>query len=620
MAKKYIKWFACGAVAILLLCMAMVILFDPFYQYHKPLPGLKAVLSDKEYQCVGTLKTFEYDSVIAGSSVAENYNIRWFDENFDCTGIKAIRSYGATADLCYLLDIAFKEQDLKYVFYSMDPTALSANPQITFEETGCPMYLYDDNYLNDIKYLLNKDVLLEKIPYMIANSFIGDYDEGNSYSWAQWKTFSKETLMSNYPRKETVDEMKSADFAKENLEGNLALLKAQIEKHPDTEFKILMPPYSIVWWDNTYRSGETEGYLYNMEKAMEALIPYENVSLYFFLNERDIVTNLDNYMDAVHFSDEINHYICYSMAEDNYRVTMDNYKDVMADMRELAYSVADVENIEEIDRMTMMNEETFAVPEGFDEVKEGVVYGELKEISYDSKTTGTTRKANIILPPNYDENKKYPVLYLLHGIGGDHDEWLGAEPVNVLSNLVAAGEAKEMITVIPNVRARANDAGNPSDIYTLEHYKAFDNFINELRDDLMPYIEANFPVLTGKENTALAGLSMGGRETLFIGLSMPETFGYLGAFTPAPGLLAYSNYGVSEDGLFTTETMTLPEGTDKFIMINAGDSDQIVSIWPETYHKTLSANGVENIFYVTEGGHDFVVWKNGLYNFAKNIF
>ena len=270
--------------------------------------------------------------------------------------------------------------------------------------------------------------------------------------------------------------------------------------------------------------------------------------------------------------------------------------------------------------MTEKNKELFAVPEGFDTVKEGVTYGELKEITYNSKTTGTTRKANIILPPDYDENKKYPVLYLLHGIGGDHNEWLGAEPVNVLSNLVAAGDAASMIAVIPNVRARANDEGNPQDIYTLEHFKAFDNFINELRDDLMPYIEANYPVLKGRENTAIAGLSMGGRETLFIGCSMPETFGYMGAFTPAPGLLPYTNFGVTENGLFTKETLTLPEDCDMLVMINAGASDEIVSIWPKTYHETLTANGTENTFYVTDGGHDFVVWKNGLYNFAKEIF
>ena len=177
-----------------------------------------------------------------------------------------------------------------------------------------------------------------------------------------------------------------------------------------------------------------------------------------------------------------------------------------------------------------------------------------------------------------------------------------------------------MITVIPNVRARANDAGNPQDIYTLGHYKAFDNFINDLKDDLMPYIEANYPVLTGKENTAIAGLSMGGRETLYIGCTMPDTFGYIGAFTPAPGLLPYTNFGVSEDGLFTTETLTLPKGSDNLVMINAGISDGIVGIWPETYNKTLEENGVDTIFYMTDGGHDFVVWKNGLYNFVKRVF
>ena len=177
-----------------------------------------------------------------------------------------------------------------------------------------------------------------------------------------------------------------------------------------------------------------------------------------------------------------------------------------------------------------------------------------------------------------------------------------------------------MIVVMPNVRARANDAVNLQDIYTLENYKAFDNFINDLRDDLMPYIEVNYPILTGKENTAIAGLSMGGRESLYIGFSMPETFGYIGAFCPVPGIFAYSNFGVSEDGLFTKETFVLPEGSDNFVMIVAGSSDNIVNTWPEIYHKTLDENEVENTFYITAGGHDFEVWKHGLYNFVKCIF
>lgn len=341
MARKFLKWFFGGIAVLLLLCMALVILFDPFYQYHKPLPGLKAVLSDKEYQCVGTLKNFDYDSVIAGSSVAENYNNRWFDEGFDCTSIKAVRSYGATADLCYLLDIAFEKQDLKYVFYNMDPSSLSADPVTTYESTGCPMYLYDDNHFNDIQYLLNKDILFEKIPYMIANSFIGDYDEGNSYNWAQWKTFSEDMLFSQYHRKADIEEMKPADYSKENLEGNLALLTKQIEGHPETTFKIFVPPYSMLWWDSIYRTGDTESYLYNMEKAMETLLTYDNVELYFFLNDREIVTNLNNYMDLLHFSAEVNEYICNSLIDGTHRVTRENYKQVMDDMRSFSYQVVD---------------------------------------------------------------------------------------------------------------------------------------------------------------------------------------------------------------------------------------------------------------------------------------
>lgn len=113
MAKRFLKYFFAGTAVLLLLCILLVVIFDPFYQYHKPLPGLKAVLTDKEYQCVGSLKNFDYDAVIAGSSVSENYNNHWFDEGFNCTSIKAIRSYGATADLCYLLDIAFRDHTVK---------------------------------------------------------------------------------------------------------------------------------------------------------------------------------------------------------------------------------------------------------------------------------------------------------------------------------------------------------------------------------------------------------------------------------------------------------------------------------------------------------------------------
>lgn len=340
-SQKFIKQFFISSGILLLLCIALVVLFDPFFQYHKPLPGLKAVLTDKEYQCVGSLKTFEYDSVIAGSSVAENYYNDWFNEGFDCQVIKAIRSYGATADLCFLLDIAFENQELKYVFYNLDPSALVADTETTYEMTGCPMYLYDDNYMNDVKYWLNKGVLMEKIPYLIANSFMGNYDENDSYNWSQWKQFNSDMALGLYIRKPSISEMKPEDYYQDVLDANLDLLTSRIEAHPETVFYVFMPPYSMLWWDNIYREGDTESYLYNMEYAMKTLLSYDNVKLYYFPNDREVITNLENYMDILHFSQDINHYICDSLINGEHQMDESNYKENIIEMRELSYEIVD---------------------------------------------------------------------------------------------------------------------------------------------------------------------------------------------------------------------------------------------------------------------------------------
>ena len=341
MAQKFLKQFFTASVILLLACVLAVVVFDPFFQYHKPLKGLKAVLTDKEYQCVGSLKTFDYDSVIAGSSVSENYNNGWFDQGFGCKSIKAIRSYGATADLCYLLDIAFEHQDLKYVFYNLDPSALEADPETTYALTGCPMYLYDDNYVNDVRYWLNKGVLMEKIPYLIANSLMGDYDENNSYNWAQWKEFNSDMILGLYIRKPSVSEMKPRDYYEDLLRKNLDMLTDRITAHPETEFYIFVPPYSMLWWDNIYREGDTEAYLYNMEQAMKTLLAYENVKMFYFQNDREIITDLENYMDILHFSPEINRYICDSLIAGKRQVNSENYAEEIRSMRDLAYETVE---------------------------------------------------------------------------------------------------------------------------------------------------------------------------------------------------------------------------------------------------------------------------------------
>jgi enterochelin esterase-like enzyme len=251
----------------------------------------------------------------------------------------------------------------------------------------------------------------------------------------------------------------------------------------------------------------------------------------------------------------------------------------------------------------------YASPFGFDSKKDGNAYGTLTEKSYSSATTGAIRKCYVYTPPNYDPNVTYPIMYLLHGIGGTHTEWPdGGNPNEILSNLINSGEAKPMIVVMPNVRAMKPDTV-PSDVYGIVIVNAFNNFINDLTNDLMPFIKKEYKVSSERTQCAIAGLSMGGMESLHIGIRRLETFGFIGTFSSAPGLP------------LTDEQMKLPDEykNNTFIMICCGLQDDLLS-FSQKYNQSLVDNGVKTTYYTLQGYHNFTVWKNGLYNFAKRIF
>src|SRR5690554_3420894 len=143
-------------------------------------------------------------------------------------------------------------------------------------------------------------------------------------------------------------------------------------------------------------------------------------------------------------------------------------------------------------------------PEGFDQERRGIDKGKIDTITYASKTVGTERRALIYTPPGYSKRKKYPVLYLLHGIGGDEKEWLnGANPQVILDNLYADKKLQPMIVVMPNGRAMADDRAT-GNIFAPDKVEAFARFERDLLDDLIPYVEKNYPALKNRENRAIA--------------------------------------------------------------------------------------------------------------------
>ncbi|WP_215224625.1 alpha/beta hydrolase-fold protein [Echinicola shivajiensis] len=249
-------------------------------------------------------------------------------------------------------------------------------------------------------------------------------------------------------------------------------------------------------------------------------------------------------------------------------------------------------------------------PEGFDQVQSGIAHGKLDTVEYQSKTVGTKRKAVVYTPPNFNKNKKYPVLYLLHGIGGDETEWLrGGQPHVIMDNLYAAGKAEPMIIVMPNGRAMKDDRAT-GNIMAKDKVEAFSTFEKDLLHDLIPFVENNYPVLADREHRAISGLSMGGGQTLNFGLGNLDQFAWVGSYSAAPN--TKSPEILVPDPAYAKDKL-------KLLWISCGDQDGLLGFSQRT-HDYLVKNEVPHIYYLEEGGHDFKVWKNGLYMFSKMLF
>jgi len=249
-------------------------------------------------------------------------------------------------------------------------------------------------------------------------------------------------------------------------------------------------------------------------------------------------------------------------------------------------------------------------PEGFDIPRTGILQGKIDTITYASKTVGTNRRAIIYTPPGYSRGKKYPVLYLLHGIGGDEKEWLkGGQPQVILDNLYADKKVVPMIIVMPNGRAMKDDRVGDN-MMAPDRVQAFATFEKDLLNDLIPFIEKKYPVIKDSEHRAIAGLSMGGGQSLNFGLGNLDKFAWVGGFSSAPNT--------------KPPEQLLPDPGEavkklKLLWISCGDADGLITFSRRT-HDYMTANNVPHIYYIEPGVHDFKVWKNSLYMFSQLIF
>lgn len=332
--KKALKWFAVFMVAAILLPALITYIFDPFYQYHKPFFNLDASLHDRDNQVVGTIRTFDYDSVLLGSSVAENFDSTFLDNQYDCKTLKIIRASGSVADLLYYMDMAHENQNLKNVFWCMDIFAMTASTEVTLYDASIPRYLHTKTVLDDITYLYNKDILFKEIPLSIANSFLDRGTGGNAYNWAEEKNFSIEQAMKAYQKPDTI--LPSSPVSEDRsllIEENISMIIEEISSHPDTEYTIIFPPYSLLWWDCGYTNGLANEYFYVLETLLPKLLECENATVYYFQSDKEIVCDLNYYMDMIHYSPVVNQYMLDCISNNEKNVTKQNLDAVLNDMK-----------------------------------------------------------------------------------------------------------------------------------------------------------------------------------------------------------------------------------------------------------------------------------------------
>jgi enterochelin esterase-like enzyme len=248
------------------------------------------------------------------------------------------------------------------------------------------------------------------------------------------------------------------------------------------------------------------------------------------------------------------------------------------------------------------------VPEGYDKARDGIAHGKLEMVEYDSKSVGNKRKALVYSPPGYSTDTKYPVLYLLHGIGGDEEEWRrGGQPNVILDNLIADKKAVPMIIVMPNGRAQTDDRPGPNAMATAP---AFGKFDQDLLGSLIPFIEAKYSVVTDRESRALAGLSMGGGQSLNFGLGNLDTFAWVGGFSSAPNTKPGAE--LVPDAEKATKQL-------KLLYVSCGNKDGLIRI-SQNVHGYLKEKNVPHIWHVDDHAHDFQHWKKAPYNFSQLIF
>ena len=328
--KKFFKINILVIISILISIMFIVVLIDPYFHYHKPLPFLNYKISNQRYINDGIIKHFDYNAIITGTSMTENFRTSQFDKIFNSNSIKVPFSGGSYREINDAIETALKNNnDIKYVFRGLDYGKINEEyDKMAYD--SYPVYLYDNNIFNDYKYWWNKEILIRGIAQNIVYNILGkkttSFDEYSS--WYEEKG-GKDKVLKNHKR---LNKENSKKFLSEvdilridkNISENITKLP---KEYPNVKFIYFITPYSIVYWDELNQKNELEKQIRAEEYMLGKILEVSNIELYSFYSNYGLITDLEKYKDPGHYIGEINDQILNWIENGEYRLSKENYKE-----------------------------------------------------------------------------------------------------------------------------------------------------------------------------------------------------------------------------------------------------------------------------------------------------
>lgn len=337
--KKYFIKTISYSVGILFAIALIIAIIDPFVHYHSPFFGLAVAEADERGQQIGVAKNCDYDTALIGSSMSENFVASWFNDGIlGNESVKLCMQGAHFDDFSRLLDATLARPTTKRIIFSLDNYVIMNVPEDY--PTTIPDYLVNDSLTDDAYYLWNKSVALYYLPLFIWNNVRYGFSSDNSYVWSDMHTFGKDVAKATYEpvRLEQKAEEESYDTYFAYAYNFIDSITPYIADHPDVEFVFYAPPYSILYWDDTARHGRLTAEICALSEVYGTLLSYPNVRLFYFQDDWDTITNLDNYKDYSHYSQDINYYMYECMRDGKREVFADTYYDELLKFSEDAAS------------------------------------------------------------------------------------------------------------------------------------------------------------------------------------------------------------------------------------------------------------------------------------------